>query len=60
MYVSAVALEDSRVMGIKIVQIFYWFAGAVIALLLVALLLRLGYRFLNWMSGLRKRSIDKF
>ena len=46
-------------MGIKIVQIFYWFAGAVAALLFVALFVRVGYIFLNWVAGLRKRTNDR-
>jgi hypothetical protein len=43
----------------EIVQIFYWFAGAVIALLLLALLIRLGYKFLNWVAGLSKRTVGR-
>jgi hypothetical protein len=43
----------------KIVQISYWFLGSVAALLLAALLLRLGYRFLNWIAGLSKRTHDR-
>jgi hypothetical protein len=53
--VSACADEDPAGLEMKIVEIFYWFAGAVAALLFVALFVTLGYRFLNWLSGLRKR-----
>ncbi len=46
-------------MQMQIVVIFYWFLGAVAALLLAALLLRLGYRFLNWIAGLSKRTNER-
>jgi hypothetical protein len=39
----------------KIVQIFYWFVGAVVLLLIVAVLIHLGYRFLNWVGGDKKQ-----
>ena len=39
----------------KIVQIFYWFVGAVVLLLIVALIVHLGYRLWNWLGGEKKQ-----
>ncbi len=42
----------------EIVEIFYWFVKAVLALLFLALCIRLVYKLLNWLTKSRTRPFD--